>query len=122
MNDSGIHRRGQIPPDAIVSGSFLPVDDKGGLLVSSLKPGAILEIETRNNTYTVSLQPGGEALIWGHPQICPDPAPSTGLGSIYANGVFREGYLGIGSRLSFKIDGKRVNTSSISNIQAKRRS
>lgn len=122
MSGSGSFRANEIPDSGIMSGIFLPVDDKGGLALKAVKPGTILEVHTKNNIYTIVPQESGEALIWGHPEYCPEPTTVSGLGSTYWNGIFREGYLGIGMHLSFPFNGRRVKTSGILSIQAKKRS
>ncbi len=122
MSGSGSFRANEVPDSGIVSGIFLPVDDKGGLALQAVKPGTILEVHTKNNIYTVVPQESGEVLIWGHPEYCPEPTTVSGLGSTYWNGIFREGYLGIGMHLNFPFNGRRVKTSGILSIQAKKRS
>lgn len=103
------------------SGSFLTLDAEGGLQLSSLKAGTILEVRTRNNAYTVIPQESGTALLCGHPEYCPEPIAIEGIGSSYITGVFREGYLGTGMRLTFPHQGKRVFTSRIVSIERKQR-
>ena len=121
MNDSGIFRSSDPPNSGIVSGVFLNVDPDGGVEFSQLRPGTILEVRTKNNAYTVIPQEGGGATIWGHPEYCPEPITLNGVGASYVTGVFRDGYLAPGMRLSFPIDGKRVNTSRITEIALKRK-
>lgn len=105
--------------DSGVIANHLSVDDEGGLCLGDLRPGYLLEIRTRNNTYTVLPQPSGDAVIWGHPEYCPEPTLVTNLGSAYVTGVFRENYFGPGLRLNFRVDGRGVSTSRIVSIQAK---
>jgi len=121
MNDSGIFRSPDAPPSGIVSGVFLNVDADGGIEFSQLRPGTILEVRTKNTAYTVIPQADGGATIWGHPEYCPEPVTLKGVGASYVTGLFREGYLAPGMRLSFPIDGKRVNTSRITEITLKRK-
>ena len=118
MTDSGIFRPSSIPPP---SGIILVLDADGGLELDAIKPGTILEVKTKNNAYTVIPQESGETLIWGHPEYCPEPVSLRGVGSSYVTGFFREGYLGTGMRLTFPNAGKRVVTSRIVSIQAKKR-
>lgn len=106
---------------AIVSGIHLPVDSDGGIELRQLKPGTILEVQTKNTTYTVIPQASGESMIWGHPEYCPEPVLIAGVGSTYVTGLFREGYISPGMRLSFPFGGRRVTTSRILEIKAKKR-
>jgi len=118
MNDSGIIRR----PDTLDSGIFLrtfALDPDGGVELKSVRPGSVLEVQTRNTTYTVIPQSSGEIMIWGHPQYCPEPVLLSGLGSVYVTGVLRKGYLGTGMRLSFRVGDHYITTSRIVGITAK---
>lgn len=110
MNDSGIIRGSQI------SGS----SPEGGLLLPSLPAGTLVEVCTKNHTYTVIPQATGEATVWGHPEYCPAPVTVQGLGGAYVTSVFREGYLAPGMRLSFPAEGRRVNTSRIQSLRVKK--
>lgn len=121
MANSGIYNPNEVANSAIISGFHLPVDADGGVDLRKLPPGTILEVQTKNNTYTVIPQASGEMMIWGHPEYCPEPTLIAGLGSAYVTGLFRDGYLGPGMRLSFPHEGRRVNTSRIVDIHAKRR-
>ncbi|MFN0104452.1 MAG: hypothetical protein ACKV2U_20490 [Bryobacteraceae bacterium] len=110
MTDSGILNSNQTPG----------IDVEGGIELGQIRPGIILEVHTRNSTYTVIPQASGQ-LVWGHPEYCPQPTLVTGLGATYENGHFREGYLAPGTRLSFPIDGRRVSTSRIVAIREKKK-
>jgi hypothetical protein len=121
MANSGIYNSNDARDSAIISGFKLPVDAEGGIELRQIKPGTILEVQTKNNTYSVIPQDSGAMLIWGHPEYCDEPTLINGLGAAYVTGLFREGYLGPGMRLNFPINGRRVSTSRILNIQAKKR-
>lgn len=105
----------------MISGIYLPMDADGGIELKQVKPGTVLEVQTKNNTYTVIPQASGEMMIWGHPEYCPEPTLITGLGSTYVTGLFRESYLAPGMRLSFPSAGRRVNTSRIVSIHPKKK-
>ena len=125
MTESEIRRPGAAPNSginsAMASGYRLPVDSDGGIELSQIRPGTILEVQTKNSTYTVIPQESGDMMIWGHPEYCPEPTLVSGLGSAYITGLFREGYLGPGMRLNFPSDGRRISTSRIIGIQAKKK-
>ena len=121
MNDSAILRSNEFANSGIVSGSFLKLDPDGGIELETLPPGTILEVKTKNHTYTVIPREGGFATFWGHPEYCPEPVTLQGVGATYLSGLFREGYLAPEMRFSFPADGKRVNTSRIVSIERKRR-
>ncbi|MBI2688953.1 MAG: hypothetical protein HYX27_21840 [Acidobacteria bacterium] len=86
-----------------------------------VRPGTVIEVQTRNNTYTVIPQESGETLVWGHPEYCPEPTLIQGLGSAYVTGMIREGYVGPGLRLSFPHMGRRVSTSTILDVRVAKR-
>ena len=119
MANSGILGPSAVPNSAIISGIHLPVDADGGIDLRQIKAGTILEVQTKNNAYTVIPQASGEVLIWGHPEYCPEPILTPSLGSAYLTGVLRLGYLGLGMRLTFPTEGRRVITSRIVALRAK---
>jgi hypothetical protein len=121
MGNSSLHNSSGRPDSGIISGFHLLIDAEGGVNLRQIRPGSVLEIQTRNTTYTVVPQASGEMLIWGHPEYCPQPTLLSGLGGVYDTGMFREGYLAPGMRLSFPIAGQRVNTSRVVAIHAKQR-
>ena len=121
MANSGIYDSNSALHAVVISGYHLPLDSDGGVDLGQIKPGTILEVQTKNNAYTVIPQPSGEMLIWGHPEYCPEPTLITGLGSAYVTGVIREGYLGPGMRLTFPSEGRRVSTSRIVGLRAKQK-
>jgi hypothetical protein len=119
MSNSSILRRVENPDSGIRSGNNLAFDPDGGVELASVRTGAILEVQTKNTCYTMIPQGTDEVLIWGHPQYCPEPVRTKGLGSAYVTGVFRQGYLGLGMRLSFRIGDRHITTSRILKIQLK---
>ena len=120
MSNSSIIRRLENPDSGILSRDF-SLDPDGGVDLSSIPTGSILEVQTKNTTYTVIPQAPGEVLIWGHAQYCPEPVRITGIGSSYITGVFRKGYLGVGMRLSFRIGDHNITTSRILKIEPRRK-
>ena len=121
MSNSSIIRSVDNPDSGILTLKMLSFDPDGGVDLSTVRAGTVLEVQTRNTAYTVIPQVSGEVLIWGHPEFCPEPVSLNGLGSTYVTGVFRPGYLGLGMRLSFQIAGRHITTSRILKIQAKPR-
>ena len=121
MADSGIYNSNLRPDSAIISGFSIHVDAEGGIDLKQVAHGTVIEVETRNNVYTVIPQASGEMLVWGHPEYCPQPTLIAGLGGTYSNGLFREGYLSPEMRLSFPMGGRRVSTSRIVGVRAKKR-
>jgi hypothetical protein len=95
------------------------LDPDGGIDLSTVRAGSVLEVQTKNTTYTVIPQGSGEVLIWGHPQYCPEPVKIPSIGSVYVTGVLRKDYLGVGMRLSFRIAEHHITTSRILKIEAK---
>ena len=121
MANSGIYNSNSGTPSGIVGGIPLAVDADGGVELGLLPVGTVLEVRTRNTTYMVIPQASGEMMIWGHPDYCPEPMLTAGLGSVHVTGVVREGYVAPGMRLSFSKGERRVQTSRIVAIQAGRK-
>jgi hypothetical protein len=75
---------------------------EGGVNLRDLPAPSTLEVETRNRYYTIVLQPGGEALISGHPEYCPEPTPVRIHGSNWGGSMLKASYLGRGMHLEFR--------------------
>jgi hypothetical protein len=119
MSNSNIIRREASPDSGIFSRNQSAFDSDGGMELAGVRPGTVLEVQTKNTAYTVIPQEGGDLLIWGHSHYCPEPVKIGGIGSCYATGVVRKAYLGVGMRLNFRIADHNITTSRILKIQFK---
>ena len=113
MNDTAIIRPNELTTFGLDGAAFPETDATGGILLDSLPVGTVVLVETKNNTYTVTTQGNGEAIISGHAEYCPEPMTVRGIGATYPSKVFREGYLAPELRFTFPTGGKRVTTSRI---------
>ena len=88
-----------------------------GLYLSSLDPGSVIEVETKNRCYRIEYLGGDEARISGHPHLCPRPVPVHLRGSI--GGSIGSGVIKRGKRLAFQRmdDLHQVTTSEITDIR-----
>jgi hypothetical protein len=53
-----------------------------GVILSSLKPGSVIHLDTRNHHYRIEYLGGDKAQISGHPRLCPNPVEAEVQGSI----------------------------------------
>jgi hypothetical protein len=53
-----------------------------GVILSSLKPGSVIDLDTRNHHYRIEYLGGDKAHISGHPRLCPNPVVVEVQGSI----------------------------------------
>src|SRR5690349_16067530 len=60
---------------------------EGGVYLDQLSEGAVLEVETQYHWYTIVNQSGGEALISGHPNYCPEPVAVRIAGSTWGGSM-----------------------------------
>lgn len=74
---------------------------EGGAYLDHLSEGAVLVVETQNHRYTVVNRGGGEALISGHPQYCPDPVLVKIVGSTWGGSMLKMRFIGRGMHLEF---------------------
>jgi hypothetical protein len=74
---------------------------EGGVHLTDVSPGTILEVETENRAYTIRYEGMGRALISGHPVFCPEPTLVTIHGSTWGGSMLKAGYIGRGMRLEF---------------------
>jgi hypothetical protein len=86
---------------AEVNRSIAQSQIEGGVHLDALSEGAILEIETQHHWYTIVNRSGGEALISGHPNYCPEPVPVRIAGSTWGGSMLKLRFIGRGMHLEF---------------------
>jgi hypothetical protein len=74
---------------------------EGGVCLDGLSDGAVLEVETQHHWYTIVNRSGGEALISGHPNYCPEPVPVRIAGSTWGGSMLKIRFIGRGMHLEF---------------------
>ena len=85
----------------VVNRRIVQSEIEGGVHLGALPPGAVLEIETENRSYTIEYRGLNQALISGHPIFCPQPTLVTISGSTWGGSMIKTGYIGRGMRLEF---------------------
>ena len=86
--------------------------------LSSLNPGSVLDVQTKNRHYRIEYLQGDEVRISGHPVICPTPTAAQVLGSTSQGTGMEEGVVARGKHLVFqRLDEDRpITTSEITDI------
>jgi len=74
---------------------------EGGVYLEALFEGAVLDIRTQHRWYTIVNYGRGRALIWGHPEYCPDPVPVRIEGSTWGGSMLKLRFIGRGMHLEF---------------------
>ena len=74
---------------------------EGGVHLDELSEGAVLNVETQHHWYTIVNRSGGEALISGHPNYCPEPVPVRIAGSTWGGSMLKLRYIGRGMHIEF---------------------
>jgi hypothetical protein len=104
-----------------VNRNFVQSQIEGGVNLSRLAPGTVLEVETQNRAYTIDYRGSGQALISGHPVFCPEPVLVNIHGSTWGGSMLKERYIGRGMRLEFGYpDHDPITTSVILDVREKR--
>jgi hypothetical protein len=80
--------------------------------LSRLRPGSLIDVETKSRHYNIECLGGNAIRISGHPDYCPNPVPAHLQGSVDKEGVLNWGRIGPGMRLMFFLDGDRPVTTS----------
>ena len=92
---------------------------EGGVYLDNLSEGSVLEVETQNRWYTIAVDGEGKAMIWGHPQYCPEPVPVRIAGSTWGGSMLKLRFIGRGMNLEFRHPVFRtIKTSRIIDIRA----
>ena len=107
--------------DDAVNRNIVQSQVEGGVHLSRLAPGTVLEVETQNRAYTIDYQGSGQALISGHPIFCPEPVLVNIHGSTWGGSMLKERFIGRGMRLEFGHPNyEPITTSVILNVREKR--
>ena len=95
---------------------------EGGVYLRDLTEGAALKVQTENRFYTIVNRGGGQALISGHPEFCPEPVEVSIHGSTWGGSVIRSSFIGRGMHLEFGHPARRgcIITSPIVEVHEKR--
>jgi len=78
----------------------------------SLKPGSVIDVETKNRHYQIECLGGDEVRISGHPQYCPCPVNAHFEGSLNRDGLVEPGMIESGMRLLFVVEDRLPITTS----------
>lgn len=84
-----------------VNNNIVQSEIEGGVLLGSLPPSTVLQIRTQNHSYTAVLLGGGDAMISGHPEYCPEPVLVAIAGSTWGGSMLKQRYIGRGMHLEF---------------------
>lgn len=84
-----------------VNRNIVQSEVEGGVLLSTLPPSTVLQIDTQNHRYTAVLLGGSEALLSGHPEFCPEPVLVAIAGSTWGGTMLKQRYIGRGMHLEF---------------------
>jgi hypothetical protein len=98
--------------DGIVQSGF---DD--GVRLDALQRWTILRIQTQSRVYTMMFCGDNDALIWGHPELCPDPVKVRIQGSTWGGSMLKQSFIGRAMSLEYEHPARgRVTTSPILKI------
>lgn len=105
-----------------VNSNIVQSEIEGGVFLAELQPRTVLQIQTQHHCYTALFLGDNQALIWGHPEFCPQPVPVAIAGSTWGGTMLKVRYVGRGMRLEFHHPGYRtpIVTSPIREINERR--
>jgi hypothetical protein len=105
-----------------VNSNIVQSEIEGGVFLNELQPRTVLQIQTQHHCYTALFLGDNQALIWGHPEFCPQPVPVAIAGSTWGGTMLKVRYVGRGMRLEFHHPGYRtpIVTSPIREINERR--
>jgi hypothetical protein len=103
--DSGVFNSGTFESspylgDAINS-AICQSEIYGGVELSDLAPGAVVEVITRHRTYVLENRGNGDVLISGHPMYCPEPVLVRFHGSTWGTPMIRPRFIGREMKMEF---------------------
>jgi len=98
---------------------LIEISDKvEGVLLEKLKPCDLIHARTHNNDYEIFLlEPeSGRALVRGGKYFA-EPMEAIVSGSNFGGSMLKLGWLGIGFRMEFSINGHRIATSPVEELR-----
>ena len=101
IENSGIFVPHQNLSDQINS-NIIRSEIEGGVYLRDLPEESTLEVATQNRRYTLVIRGDGQALIWGHPEFCPEPVEVRIHGSNWGGSMLKAAYLGRGMHLEYR--------------------
>jgi hypothetical protein len=94
---------------------------EGGVWLARVPVGALLEVQTVNRIYTVVYLGEGEAMISGHPDICPEPTRVYIAGSNWGGSMLKVQFIGRGMHMEFTDpQRRRIITSPVVDVRERR--
>ncbi len=85
-----------------INGNIIRSEIEGGVYLRDLPAESTLEVATQNRRYTLVVLSDGQALIWGHPEFCPEPVEVRIHGSNWGGSMLKTAYLGRGMHLEYR--------------------
>jgi hypothetical protein len=82
------------------------------IILAGLRPGSLIDVETKSRHYRIECLGGSEIRISGHPEYCLTPVAAHLHGSIDSAGALEPGLIERGSKLMFFLNGNRPLTTS----------
>jgi hypothetical protein len=83
-----------------------------GVNPASLRPGSLIDVETKSRHYRIECLGGSAIRISGHPEYCLTPVGAHLHGSIDSKGALELGLIEPGRRVMFFLNGNRPLTTS----------
>ncbi|MCI0336986.1 MAG: hypothetical protein L0226_05390 [Acidobacteria bacterium] len=98
-------------------------DELEGVMLETLRPCDTIHVRTRNSDYEVFLldPEAGRALVKGGKYFA-EPMEATVSGSTFGGGMLKMGWLGVGLRMEFCANGKRIATSPVRELRVEHES
>jgi hypothetical protein len=85
--------------------------------LKNLRPGSLVDVETRSRHYHIKCLGGDAIRISGHPEYCPEPVAAQLQGAIDREGVLEFGHIERGRRFVFYLeDDHPVMTTRVVNV------
>ena len=94
-----------------------PCEAQRGVILASLSPGCLIDIETKSRHYLVECLGGDAIRVSGHPDHCPRPVSAQLKGSINEDGMLELGLIKRGMRIMFRLtDQLSITTTAVIHI------
>jgi hypothetical protein len=104
-----------------VNRNIIDSEIEGGVWLNRMPIGSLIEVQTLNRIYSVIYLGDGEAMISGHPEICPEPVKVYIAGSNWGGSMLKMQFIGRGMHMEFTDpQRRRIVTSPVVDVRERR--
>jgi hypothetical protein len=101
-----------------INSNIIQSEIDGGVWLVRVPVGTFIDVQTMNRVYSIEYLGDGDAMISGHPEICPEPVRVHISGSNWGGSMLKALFIGRGMHMEFRDpERRRIITSPVVDIR-----